>query len=95
VFIALVRRVPLPLMASLNIRRLAQARRMISEACDGMIPASAWCAGSLNDHLRVGKTPLAFEACRIPTLIVHGTLMVAPRMNGPALLATLGPAERW
>jgi|SRR5688572_26425580 len=75
VFIALVRSGILPLMGLLNIRRLAQdeARRMISEAFEGMIPASAWRAGTLNDHLRLGKTPLAFEACRVPTLIVHGT----------------------
>ena len=75
VFIALVCRVLLPLMGLLNIRRLAQveARRMISEVFEGMIPFGAWRAGTLNDHLRLGKTPLAFEACRIPTLIVHGT----------------------
>jgi pimeloyl-ACP methyl ester carboxylesterase len=40
---------------------------------EGLIPASAWRAGTLNDHLRLGTTPLAFEACRVPTLIVHGT----------------------
>jgi pimeloyl-ACP methyl ester carboxylesterase len=75
VFIAFVRRVILPLMGVLNIRRLAQdeARRMISEMFEGMIPSSAWRAGTLNDHLRLGKTPLALEACRVPTLIVHGT----------------------
>jgi pimeloyl-ACP methyl ester carboxylesterase len=62
-------------MGLLNIRRLAQdeARRMISEAFEGMIPTSAWRAGTLNDHLRLGKNPLAFGACRVPTLIVHGT----------------------
>lgn len=75
VFIALVRRVVLPLMGWLNIRGLAQddARRMVSELFQGMIPASAWRAGTLNDHLRLGKSPLAFEACRVPALIVHGT----------------------
>ena len=75
VFIALVRHVILPLMGLLNIRKLAQdeARGMISELFEGMIPASAWRAGTLNDHLRLGKTPLALEACRVPTLIVHGT----------------------
>jgi 2-hydroxy-6-oxonona-2,4-dienedioate hydrolase len=75
VFIALVCRVLLPLMGLLNIRRLAQveARRMISEVFEGMIPFGAWRAGTLNDHLRLGKAPLAFEACRVPTLIVHGT----------------------
>ncbi len=75
VFIALVRRVILPLMGWLNIRGLAQdeARCMVSEVFEGMIPFSAWRAGTLNDHLRLGKTPLAFEACRVPALIVHGT----------------------
>lgn len=75
VSIALIRRVILPLMGLLNIRRLAQdeTRRMISELFEGMVPASAWRAGTLNDHVRLGTTPLAFEACRVPTLIVHGT----------------------
>jgi hypothetical protein len=47
VFIALVRHVILPLMGLLNIRKLAQdeARGMISELFEGMIPASAWRAG--------------------------------------------------
>jgi len=75
VFIALVRRVILPLMGWLNIRGLSQdeARRMVDEVFEGMIPVSAWRAGTLNDHLRMGKTPLPFEACRVPALIVHGT----------------------
>ncbi len=74
-FIALVRRAILPLMGRLNIRGLAQddARRMVGELFEGMIPFRAWRAGTLNDHLRLGKTPLAFEACRVPALIVHGT----------------------
>ncbi len=75
VFVVLTRRVILPLMGLLNIRGLAQdeARRMIGELFEQMIPASAWLSGTLNDHVRLGQTPLAFEACRVPTLIVHGT----------------------
>jgi pimeloyl-ACP methyl ester carboxylesterase len=75
VFIALIRQVILPLMGLLNIRKLAQdePRRMISELFEGMIPSRGWRAGTLNDHLRLGKTPLPLEKCRVPTLIVHGT----------------------
>ena len=75
VFIALVRRVILPLMGWLNIRGLADenARHMVGELFEGMIPFSAWRAGTLNDHLRLGKIPLAFETCRVPALIAHGT----------------------
>jgi pimeloyl-ACP methyl ester carboxylesterase len=95
VFIALVRRVILPLMGLLNIRRLAQdeARRMISELFEGMIPASAWLAGTLNDHLRLGKTPLAFEACRVPTLIVHGTADPVPSEQARAAADAVSGAK--
>ncbi len=95
VFIALVRRVILPLMGLLNIRRLAQdeARRMISEVFEGIGPASAWRAGTLNDHLRLGTTPLAFEACRVPTLIVHGTADFAPYEQARAAAAAVSGAK--
>ena len=75
VFITLVRHVILPLMGWLNIRGLAQdnARRVVAELFEGMLPVSAWRVGTLNDHLRLGTTPLAFETCRVPALIVHGT----------------------
>lgn len=73
--ITLVLRVMLPPMGRLNIRDLGeeQSRRMVSEIFAGMIPPRAWRAGTLNDHLRLGVTPLAFETCRVPALIMHGT----------------------
>ena len=75
VLIALLRRVILPLMGWLKIAGLAEddARRMIAEVFAAMIPVRAWSAGTLNDHVRLGKTPLDFAACRVPALIVHGT----------------------
>jgi pimeloyl-ACP methyl ester carboxylesterase len=75
VFIALISRVILPMMGWLKIRRMDQdnARRMVSELFEGMIPVSAWRVGTLNDHLRLGKTAMAFETCRVPALIIHGT----------------------
>jgi len=75
VFIAFVRRVILPLMGWFNIRGLGQqdARNMVAEVYQAMIPFSAWHVGTLNDHVRLGNTPLPFEACTVPALIVHGT----------------------
>jgi len=96
IYIRLVRHVVLPLMGWLNIRGLSQddARRMVDEVFEGMISVSAWRAGTINDHLRLGKTPLAFEACRVPALIVHGTADPAAAYEQARAAANAAPGAK-
>jgi pimeloyl-ACP methyl ester carboxylesterase len=67
---------------------------MVGELFESMVPVSAWRAGTLNDHLRLGKTPLPFEACRVPALIVHGTADPAAAYEQAKAAAAAVPGAR-